>query len=364
MPKLTFLVVEDDLFYQTYVNDLLAETDVEIINASDGEAGLALATEKLPDLIITDIEIPKIQGFVFFKTLRERQETKDIPVIMMSGKVEKDLLDRHSGLNVHADGYLVKPFSGQVLVEMIRDVIGQDFGFSDVNIIPESEEDEKPPASDEEDSVPEISQFPEEIPVVKGGKEPLTVLVVDDSKYICDIAKDFLEELGLKVETAADGEAGFKLASDILPDLVLLDVQMPNMNGFVVCEMLRKQEETKNIPIILMSAVVDDESFQRHSKLRYHADAYLQKPFMKTELHELVKRFTSLGVHASGDLESKTGFFVPSEEESKPGESSGEAVAALKQQFAKDFDQIKLELEESVNRTGCRVGRWSHVWGI
>ena len=92
MPKLKFLVVEDDLFYQTYVNDLLAETGVDIINATDGEAGLSLAVAELPDLIITDIEIPKLQGFVFFKSLRERPETKHIPVIMMSGKVEKALL--------------------------------------------------------------------------------------------------------------------------------------------------------------------------------------------------------------------------------------------------------------------------------
>ena len=139
MPKLKFLVVEDDLFYQTYMNDLLAETDVDIVNASDGEAGLAMAIAELPDLIITDIEIPKIQGFVLFKALRERPDTKDIPVIMMSGKVEKALLDRHSRMSIHVEGCLVRPFSAQVLIDMIRDVVGKDFGFSEVVIEPDDE---------------------------------------------------------------------------------------------------------------------------------------------------------------------------------------------------------------------------------
>ena len=76
MSDLRFLIVEDDLFYQTYVNDLLSETGVDIVNASDGEAGLALAISEKPDLIITDIEIPKIQGFVLLKNLRENPETK------------------------------------------------------------------------------------------------------------------------------------------------------------------------------------------------------------------------------------------------------------------------------------------------
>jgi DNA-binding response OmpR family regulator len=350
MPKLKFLVVEDDLFYQTYMNDLLAETDVDIVNASDGETGLAMAIAELPDLIITDIEIPKIQGFVLFKALRERPDTKDIPVIMMSGKVEKALLDRHSRLNVHAEGYLVKPFSGQVLIDMIRDVVGKDFGFSEVVIAPDIEGTTHHPEPAEANGAPEISQFPEEDNKVREGEEELTVLVVDDSRYICDITVDFMEELGIRAETASDGETGFNLASDLLPDLILLDVQMPNLNGFVVCEMLRKQEQTKNIPIILMSAVVDDESFQRHSKLRYHADAYLQKPFMKSELHELVRRFTHLGQSTSEDVESKTGFFVPLEEVNGPGKSEDEAVGAKDPKLVEELKQARSELEGKAAR--------------
>ena len=99
MPEYKFLVIEDDQFYRTYVDDLLADLDVEIISAPDGETGLALAVSEKPDLIITDIEIPKIQGFVLLRNIRERPETRDIPVILMSGKVEKDMLERVMNLS-------------------------------------------------------------------------------------------------------------------------------------------------------------------------------------------------------------------------------------------------------------------------
>ena len=364
MPKLKFLVIEDDLFYQTYVNDLLAETGVDVLNAMDGEAGLAMAIAEQPDLIISDIEIPKIQGFVLFKTLRERSETKDIPVIMMSGKVEKALLERHSSLSVHAEGYLPKPFSGQVLIDMIRNVVGENFGFKEVEIEAAEEEgslEEKPPSqvkvppvedvpvdkpqTSEPNEFPEISQFPVEDPETRTAEVDLTVLVVDDSRYICDIATDFLKELGIKAVTAADGESGYKVASDILPDLILLDVQMPKLNGFVVCEMLRKQEETKNIPIILMSAVVDDESFQRHSKLRYHADAYLQKPFMKSELHDIVLSLSSLEDRASDDIDRKTGFFVPPEDVDGSEEIAVATAGTTDPKLAEEINELRSELE-------------------
>ena len=350
MSKLKFLVIEDDLFYQTYVNDLLAESGVDIVNAQDGEAGLSLAIAEQPDLIITDIEIPKIQGFVLFKTLREHPETSNIPVIMMSGKVEKALLERHSSLSIHAEGYLPKPFSGQVLIDMIRSIIGEDSGFSEVMVTQDDEEPVGQTEPPEAQSAPEISQFPEEEPQVHDKAGEITILVVDDSRYICDITTDFLEELGIRSETASDGESGYKKASELLPDLVLLDVQMPNLNGFVVCEMLRKQEATKNIPIILMSAVVDDESFERHSKLRYHADAYLQKPFMKSELHELVRRFTSLGDVAPINIESKTGFFVPLEDTDVPGKASVSDIEGSDPYILKQLEKAKAELEGKVAR--------------
>ncbi len=359
MSDLRILVVEDDLFYQTYVNDLLAETGVDIVNASDGEAGLALATSEKPDLIITDIEIPKIQGFVLLKNLRENPATKDIPVIMMSGKVEQDLLDRHSKLSIHADGYLMKPFSGQDLIELIRKVMKIELPTG------EATPGESLPG-DGSDPAMETRQVSDEVP--DPGKAPgtderaekvqrkrtagvMSALVVDDSQYILDIAKDFLQEIGAEVITALDGEGGLNQALDNIPDIILLDVQMPGLNGFVVCEKLKKDSRTSEIPIILMSAVVDDESFQRHSKLRYHADAYLQKPFMKSELQDLVTSFTSSKLADTSSVESKASFLVPSEEETTAAAASQpEKDREAQQKFIDELKKAREAIESAKER--------------
>jgi CheY-like chemotaxis protein len=292
MTGLKILIVEDDLFYQTYVNDLLKGSNMEIVNASDGEQALLFARSEKPDLILTDIEIPKIQGFVLLNQLKEMPETSHIPVLMMSGKVEKDLLDKHAQLSVHAEGYLLKPFSRAELLEMISKVMGRS--------IPSI-----PVEHDQKDDPVTFSEVEPE-----GHRSMPKALVVDDSSYVRDLTRDLLTEAGLDVQVAIDGEDGLKMARELMPDIVLLDVQMPKANGFVVCETLKRDEETREIPIILMSAVLDNESFEQHSGFKYRADAYMKKPFKKEELLRLVSEHVTRHSTTTA-VQRKTDFFVP-----------------------------------------------------
>lgn len=314
MDNLKILIVEDDLFYQTYVNDLLEGSNMEIVNASDGEQGLLFARSEKPDLILTDIEIPKIQGFALLNQLKEMPETSHIPVIMMSGKVEKDLLDKHAQLSVHAEGYLLKPFSRSELLKMISKVMGE----QRVPSTPvEHEHKDEPFASGEVEP--------------EGHRSRPKALVVDDSSYVRNLTGDLLTEAGLDVEVAIDGEAGLKMARELMPDIVLLDVQMPKANGFVVCETLKRDEETRNIPIILMSAVLDNESFEQHATFKYRADAYMKKPFKKEELLKLVSEHVARDATATA-VQRKTDFFVPEgsdlyDDELRPDVAGGAGIA-------------------------------------
>ncbi len=314
MDNLKILIVEDDLFYQTYVNDLLEGSNMEIVNASDGEQGLLFARSEKPDLILTDIEIPKIQGFALLNQLKEMPETSHIPVIMMSGKVEKDLLDKHAQLSVHAEGYLLKPFSRSELLKMISKVMGE----QRVPSTPvEHEHKDEPFASGEVEP--------------EGHRSRPKALVVDDSSYVRNLTGDLLTEAGLDVEVAIDGEAGLKMARELMPDIVLLDVQMPKANGFVVCETLKRDEETRNIPIILMSAVLDNESFEQHATFKYRADAYMKKPFKKEELLKLVSEHVARNATATA-VQRKTDFFVPEgsdlyDDELRPDVAGGAGIA-------------------------------------
>ena len=100
------------------------------------------------------------------------------------------------------------------------------------------------------------------------------ILVVEDEKDIQNIIKAFLENAGYKVETADDGLDAINLIQKNNYDLILLDIMLPKIDGFTVCEMIRKNS---NIPIIILTALTDEESqLKGFDKL---ADDYITKPF-------------------------------------------------------------------------------------
>jgi len=115
------------------------------------------------------------------------------------------------------------------------------------------------------------------------------VLVVDDELYIRNILDFALNSEGYEVITAADGEQALKKAVDLLPDLIVLDVMMPKLDGFEVCRAIKGKDETKHIPVILLTA--RDKEADRQRGQEVECDAYLTKPFSPNKLAEMVHRF-------------------------------------------------------------------------
>ena len=133
-----------------------------------------------------------------------------------------------------------------------------------------------------------------------------TVLIVEDEKSIVDILRFNLEKDDYAVETAYDGEAGLRLAVEKNPDLVLLDLMLPKMNGFDVCRRLR--EKGSNVPIIILTARVEEGD--KVQGLELGADDYITKPFSMRELMARVKaniRRTAMGQPAAGAAMSAGG---------------------------------------------------------
>ena len=133
-----------------------------------------------------------------------------------------------------------------------------------------------------------------------------TVLIVEDEKSIVDILRFNLEKDDYAVETAYDGEAGLRLAVEKNPDLVLLDLMLPKMNGFDVCRRLR--EKGSNVPIIILTA--REEEGDKVLGLELGADDYITKPFSMRELMARVKaniRRTAMGQPAAGAAMSAGG---------------------------------------------------------
>ncbi len=109
-----------------------------------------------------------------------------------------------------------------------------------------------------------------------------TILVIEDDASMAELLRYNLEHEGFKVAYAADGEEGLMRAQEEPPDLVLLDWMLPMVSGIEVCRRLRRQPETRNTPIIMLTA--RGEEADRIRGLDTGADDYITKPFSPSEL--------------------------------------------------------------------------------
>lgn len=129
---------------------------------------------------------------------------------------------------------------------------------------------------------------------------PKKILAVDDEKHIVRLVQVNLERAGYEVVTANDGKEALQKVQEENPDLVVLDVMMPYMDGFEVLQNLRRNPSTRDIPVIMLTAKAQDADVFRG--WQSGVDCYLTKPFNPMELLSFVKRiFDSLDGEAGGE---------------------------------------------------------------
>ena len=177
----------------------------------------------------------------------------------------KELVQLHRG----AIEIFSKPGEGTALkisIPMGRDYALQELARNEDNVTPE----ETDPLVAEETVASE-----------QGDKEKPIVLVIEDNTDVMQYIKDVLQK-DYTVLSAADGEAGVVKALEVIPDLIISDVMMPKKDGYEVCDILRQDERTSHVPLILLTARADHED-KLHG-LRKKADEYLTKPFYPKEL--------------------------------------------------------------------------------
>lgn len=120
------------------------------------------------------------------------------------------------------------------------------------------------------------------------------VLVLESDSEFAAILSSGLSEYGCEVSIVSDGEEGIALATAQRPELILLTIELPRMNGFSVCNRLKRNEELKDIPLILLSSEATDETFEQHQRLRTRADVYVKKPVTVEELVEKLQGIFTL----------------------------------------------------------------------
>lgn len=121
MSSKTILNVEDNEFNQKIVRQLLSRTSYRLIEAMDGEQGIARAQRELPDLILMDIQLPKLSGLDATRTLRADPRTAHIPIIVITSFALSG--DSEKAKDAGASAYLAKPYSPRELLQMIRNFV-------------------------------------------------------------------------------------------------------------------------------------------------------------------------------------------------------------------------------------------------
>jgi two-component system cell cycle response regulator DivK len=118
MDKRTILYVEDNEYNRKIVRQLLSASRYELLFAEDGETGVALALERQPDLILMDVQLPKLSGLDATRMLRADERTRHIPVLVITSFALSG--DSERATEAGADGYLAKPYSPKELLALVH----------------------------------------------------------------------------------------------------------------------------------------------------------------------------------------------------------------------------------------------------
>ena len=246
------LIVDDSAVFRMSMKKILASMNADIILAQDGQEGLDLALQETFDIVVSDIDMPKINGIELCRTIKNTTATQGIPVVMVSTFDSDSDVDK--GFEAGASAYLSKYEIQSHLLETVENVLSK-------------------------------SKF----------MNNRLVMVVDDSRVVRKKKKKGLAEAGFRVITAENGRKALGLLDTLQPDLILTDIEMPDIDGFEFCGAVHTNPELSMVPIVAMSSKTDRGYMKR--MLQNGASAYLCKPFNIDELVILVEKMMSDQFH-------------------------------------------------------------------
>jgi CheY-like chemotaxis protein len=200
----TVLVIDDDPGARALMRRILEREHYRVLLAEDGESGLALARAHRPDAIALDVVMPGMDGWAVLSTLKDDPALVEIPVVMTTM-----LDDEHLGLALGASEYLTKPIDRKRLSAVLERYVQR---------------------------------------AERG------VLIVEDDAATRDILRSAVEKEGFDVREAENGRVALDSVAEATPSFILLDLMMPEMDGFAFLEALRARDAWRGIPVVVITA--------------------------------------------------------------------------------------------------------------
>jgi CheY-like chemotaxis protein len=219
----TVLVIDDEAAVRDLMHRFLTKEGFRVVTAHGGEEGLRQARQLRPDAITLDVMMPGMDGWAVLSALKADPEVADIPVVMLTIVDDKNL-----GYALGASDYLTKPIDRERLVTVLK-------------------------------------QYRRDRPI----------LVVDDDAAVRHLFRRILEPEDYAVVEAENGRVALERLREVTPSVILLDLMMPEMDGFDFAAELRRHEVWREIPIIVVTA--RDLSRDDHERLNGYVQKILQK---------------------------------------------------------------------------------------
>jgi CheY-like chemotaxis protein len=238
------LAIDDDPDVIYLLSENLAESGYRVVGALDGAEGLQKARELKPLVITLDILMPHKDGWQILHELKADPATRDIPIIVLSIVDNKDL-----GYRLGASDYLLKPFDREAILGA-------------------------------------LARFD---PLHRG-----RLLVVDDDPQVVDLVRQLLEDEPYQVIAATDGQEALEAIARTPPDVILLDLLMPRMDGFTVIEHLQRAPQGRQIPVIVLTAktlTASEQAMLEQSVRTVIQKRGLERDALIQELRDLLRTY-------------------------------------------------------------------------
>ncbi|MCV6637524.1 response regulator [Candidatus Albibeggiatoa sp. nov. NOAA] len=227
------LVIDDDASVREYLHYQLTQLGHQVLTASSGEQGLKLAHQYSPDVIILDVMMPEMDGWTVLSVLKADEKLSQIPVIIISMLEQQNV-----GFSLGAAEYLVKPINSKHLKQL-------------------------------------LSKY------YTAHQEQYTVFVVDDDKVAQSMLTALIQKEGGHVLCANNGYEALDLLGQQMPSVILLDLLMPEMDGFEFLSRLRQNRMWYDIPVIVLTA--KDLTSKERAKLNEQAKVVFMKNYYQKE---------------------------------------------------------------------------------
>ncbi|HEY9664370.1 MAG TPA: PAS domain S-box protein, partial [Allocoleopsis sp.] len=250
------LIIEDSIVAAEQITRYLSELEIETVILSQGEGAIDAVIHHEPALVILDLQLPDLSGWNVLHQLKTHPHTQHIPVIVISVVDE-----RSRGLSLGAAEYLIKPIDRQQLYGVLRQL--------HPSSAPPALQPDQPHASSN-----------------RGIVTPLILLAEDNEASVVTISS-YLKARGYGLVLAKNGKEAIHLAKTHAPDLILMDIQMPETDGLEAIRKIRADLQVANVPIIALTALAMPSD--REKCMAAGANDYLPKPVKLKPLVETIQ---------------------------------------------------------------------------